>query len=53
MAVEKAVDSVVLLEGFVVGAVMFRRFESVVVNKPERKGKKHYKGIRDSKWRKA
>ena len=34
MAVEKVADGVVLLEGIVVGAVMFKRFESVVVNKP-------------------
>ena len=32
--VEKVANAVVLLEGIVVGAVMFRRFESVVVNKP-------------------
>ena len=34
LAVEKVADGVVLLEGIVVGAVMFRRFESVVENKP-------------------
>ena len=39
MAVEQAADGVVLLEGFVVGAVMFMRFESVVVNKPKRQKK--------------